>query len=63
MHIYDDDADMICDVCGYERTVTPPAPTEFIVTFDGNGGTPSVGSMTTTDQKLPSLQRLPTRQL
>ena len=32
-----------------------PAPTEFIVTFDGNGGTPSVGSMTTTDQKLPSL--------
>ena len=34
---------------------TPPAPTEFIVTFDGNGGTPSVGSMTTTDQKLTSL--------
>ena len=34
---------------------SPPAPTEFIVTFDGNGGTPSVGSMTTTDQKLPSL--------
>ena len=32
-----------------------PAPTEFIVTFDGNGGTPSVGSMTTTDQKLASL--------
>ena len=34
---------------------TPPAPTEFIVTFDGNGGTPSVGSMTTTNQKLTSL--------
>ena len=33
----------------------PPAPTEFIVTFDGNGGTPSVGSMTTTDRKLTSL--------
>ena len=33
----------------------PPAPTEFIVTFDGNGGTPSVGSMTTTKQKLSSL--------
>ena len=32
----------------------PPAPTEFIVTFDGNGGTPSVGSMTTTNQKLTS---------
>ena len=33
----------------------PPTPTEFIVTFDGNGGTPSVGSMTTTNQKLSSL--------
>ena len=33
----------------------PPAPTEFIVTFDGTGGTPSVGSMTTTNQKLSSL--------
>ena len=33
----------------------PPAPTEFIVTFDGNGGTPSADSMTTTNQKLPSL--------
>ena len=54
-HSYDDDADMTCDTCGYDRTVTPPAPTEFIVTFDGNGGTPSAGSMTTTDQKLPSL--------
>ena len=31
-----------------------PAP-EFIVTFDGNGGTPSVDSMTTTNQKLTSL--------
>ena len=33
----------------------PPAPTEFIVTFDGNGGTLSVGSMTTTNRKLTSL--------
>ena len=33
----------------------PPAPPEFIVTFDGNGGTPSVGSMTTTNQKLTYL--------
>ena len=24
-HLYDDDADTICDVCGYERTVTPPS--------------------------------------
>ena len=34
---------------------TPPAPAEFIVTFDGNGGMPSVGSMTTTNRKLTSL--------
>ena len=54
-HVYTDDTDTTCNVCGYERTVTPPAPTEFIVTFDGNGGTPSVGSMTTTNQKLTSL--------
>ena len=33
----------------------PPTPTEFTVTFDGNGGTPFVGSMTTIDQKLSSL--------
>ena len=33
----------------------PPAPTEFTVIFDGNDGTPSVGSMTTTKQKLASL--------
>ena len=37
-HNYDDDADTTCNTCGYERTVTPPAPTEFIVTFDANGG-------------------------
>ena len=33
----------------------PPTPTEFTVTFDGNGGTPSVDSMPTIDQKLSSL--------
>ena len=30
-------------------------PGEFTISFDGNGGTPSVGRMTTTDQKLASL--------
>ena len=33
----------------------PPAPTEFIVTFDAGDGTPSDGSMTTTNQKLSFL--------
>ena len=33
----------------------PPAPTEFTVIFDGNGGTPSVDSMTTTNRRLTSL--------
>ena len=32
-----------------------PAPTEFIVTFDAGAGTPSVGSMPPTNQKLSSL--------
>jgi len=45
-HVYTDDADTTCNVCGYERTVTPPAPTEFIVTFDGNGGTGSMEPVT-----------------
>ena len=53
-HVYTDDADTTCDTCGYERTIMPPAH-EHIVTFDGNGGTSSVGSMTTTNQKLSSL--------
>ena len=54
-HVYTDDADTTCNVCGYDRSVTPPAPTEFIVTFDAGDGTPSVGSMPTTNQKLSSL--------
>ena len=38
-HDYTDDTDTTCNVCGYERTVTPPAPTEFTITVktDGNG--------------------------
>ena len=38
-HDYTDDADTTCNVCGYERTVTPPAPTEYTVTVTtaGNG--------------------------
>ena len=38
-HVYDDDADTTCNVCGYERTVTPPAPTEYTITYDLAGGT------------------------
>ena len=45
-HVYTNDVDTTCDVCGYERTVTPPAPTEFIVTFDANGGTGSMEPVT-----------------
>ena len=54
-HVYTDDADTTCNVCDYDRSVTPPAPTEFIVTFDAGDGTPSVDSMTTTNQKLSFL--------
>ena len=40
--------------CDKHETDTP-VPTEFTITFNGNGGTPYVGSMRTTDQKLTSL--------
>ena len=36
-HVYDDDADTTCNVCGYERTVTPPAPIEFTITVTSGG--------------------------
>lgn len=32
-------------------------PQEYTITFDGNGGTPSVDSMKTVDQKLPQLPK------
>ena len=38
-----------------KHEIDTPAPTEFTITFNGNGGTPSVTSMTTIDQKLPEL--------
>ena len=37
------------------NAVTPPAPTEYTITFDGNGGTPTVGTMPTAGGKLTSL--------
>ena len=40
--------------CEKHETDTP-VPIEFTITFNGNGGTPSVGSMRTTNQKLTSL--------
>lgn len=40
--------------CDKHETDTP-VPTEFTITFNGNGGTLSVTSMTTIDQKLPEL--------
>ena len=40
--------------CDKHETDTP-VPTEFTIAFNGNGGTPSVTSMTTIDQKLPEL--------
>ena len=41
-HVYTDDTDTTCNVCGYERTVTPPAPIEFTITVtSGGNGTAS----------------------
>ena len=42
---------VMCD----KHEIDTPVPTEFTITFNGNGGTPSVGSMRTTNQKLTSL--------
>ena len=38
-----------------KHEIDTPVPTEFTITFNGNGGTPSVGSMRTTNLKLTSL--------
>ena len=43
-HSYDDDADMICDTCGYDRTVTPPA--KYTVRFNANGGGGTMADVT-----------------
>ena len=36
--VYTDNAAATCNICGYEHTGTPPAPTEFTITSDSNGG-------------------------
>ena len=54
-HSYDNDQDAECNVCGYERQITPPVSQEYTVTFDANGGSVSTASTTTTDGKLASL--------
>ena len=38
-HVYDNDADTTCNVCGYERAVVPTVQT-FLITFVTNGGSP-----------------------
>ena len=38
-HVYDNDADTTCDVCGYERAVVPTVKT-YTITFVTNGGSP-----------------------
>ena len=45
-HDYTDDADTICNVCGYEHTVTPPVPAEYTVRFNANGGGGTMADVT-----------------
>lgn len=59
-HSYDNDQDSTCNICGYERQITPPVSQEYTVTFDANGGSVSTASATTKDGKLESLP-IPTR--
>ena len=54
-HVYDNDLDAECNICGYERQITPPVSQEYTVTFDANGGSVSPASATTKDGKLESL--------
>ena len=54
-HSYDNDQDAECNICGYERQITPPVSQEYTVTFDANGGSVSTASATTKDGKLESL--------
>ena len=59
-HVYDNDLDAECNICGYERQITPPVSQEYTVTFNANGGSISPDSFTTKDGKLESLPT-PTR--
>ena len=54
-HNYDNDQDAECNICGYERQITPPVSQEYTVTFNANGGSASTASTTTKDGKLESL--------
>ena len=38
-HVYDNDADTICNICGYERAVVPSVNT-YTISFVTNGGSP-----------------------
>ena len=41
-HVYTDDVDTTCNTCDYDRSVTPPAPTEYTITVtSGGNGTAS----------------------
>lgn len=54
-HSYDNDQDSTCNICGYERQITPPVSQVYTVTFNANGGSVSQSSAVTTDGKLTSL--------
>ena len=54
-HSYDNDQDAVCNICGYERQITPPVSQEYTVTFNANGGSVTPASTTTKDGKLESL--------
>ena len=46
-HIYDDDADTTCNICGYVRTVTPEAVSVSQITLDKTSTSISVGNSET----------------
>ena len=45
-HIYDDEQDNACNVCGYVREVEPPEPETYTITYNSNGGTGTMAAGT-----------------
>ena len=55
MHVYGDDTDATCNICGYVREMNPSEVQEYIIIFDPNGGRVSISYGQTVDGLLDYL--------
>lgn len=60
VHVYDNDTDTTCDICGYMRAVVPPT-VGFTITFNANGGIVTPVSAETKADKTLAFLPTPTR--